>query len=652
MDKPLLELKGLGRSFVTGEQKISVLKGIDLTIYGGEMVAIVGASGSGKSTLMNILGCLDRASEGSYRIDGQETGELSSNELARLRRDHFGFIFQRYHLMQHLTATQNTEIPAIYSGVKKSLRRARAQEILNRLGLGDRCDHRPNQLSGGQQQRVSIARALMNGGDVILADEPTGALDSKSGQEMMKVLHELHARGHTIILVTHDMQVANHAERIIEISDGEIIRDQLNPDATAIEKTELPEKDTVEKQANFIQANWGRFAEAFKMALISLSSHRMRTLLTMLGIIIGITSVVSVVALGQGARQKVINDISSMGTNVIDINPGKDWGDEDAASIQTLIPSDLEALKSQVYIDSATPATGGSQVLRYRNITANASVNGVGEQYFRVKGYEISQGALFNAGDVVNQAQVVVIDQNTSKKFFAKEDPIGKIIFLGDLPCRVIGVTKEKEGPFGNSQNLQVWIPYSAAMSRLLGQQYFNSITVRVMEGTSNQIAEQSIINLLKQRHGRKDFFTSSSDSIMKTVNKTTATLTLLISAIAVISLVVGGIGVMNIMLVSVTERTHEIGIRMAVGARQEDIMQQFLIESVLVCLIGGMIGIILSYGVGLIFSLFVSSFAMKFSVISIISAFLCSTIIGVVFGFIPARNAARLDPIEALARE
>jgi macrolide transport system ATP-binding/permease protein len=652
MDKPLLELKGLGRSFVTGEQKILVLKGIDLTIYGGEMVAIVGASGSGKSTLMNILGCLDRASEGSYRIDGQETGELSSNELARLRRDHFGFIFQRYHLMSHLTATQNTEIPAIYSGVNKSLRRARAQKILSRLGLGDRCDHRPNQLSGGQQQRVSIARALMNGGDVILADEPTGALDSKSGQEMMKVLHELHARGHTIILVTHDMQVANHAERIIEISDGEIIKDKLNPDAPAIEKTELPEKDTVEKQANFIQANWGRFAEAFKMALIALSSHRMRTLLTMLGIIIGITSVVSVVALGQGARQKVINDISSMGTNVIDINPGKDWGDEDAASIQTLIPSDLEALKSQVYIDSATPATGGSQVLRYRNITANASVNGVGEQYFRVKGYEISQGALFNAGDVVNQAQVVVIDQNTSKKFFAKEDPIGKIIFLGELPCRVIGVTKEKEGPFGNSQNLLVWIPYSAAMSRLLGQQYFNSITVRVMEGTSNQIAEQSIINLLKQRHGRKDFFTSSSDSILKTVNKTTATLTLLISAIAVISLVVGGIGVMNIMLVSVTERTHEIGIRMAVGARQEDIMQQFLIESVLVCLIGGMIGIILSYCVGLIFSLFVSSFAMKFSVISIISAFLCSTIIGVVFGFIPARNAARLDPIEALARE
>jgi macrolide transport system ATP-binding/permease protein len=448
------------------------------------------------------------------------------------------------------------------------------------------------------------------------------------------------------------MQVANHAERIIEISDGEILRDQPNPDVQALEVQSLPGKRLVEKPANFIEANWGRFAEAFKMALIALTSHRMRTLLTMLGIIIGITSVVSVVALGQGARQKVINDISSMGTNVIDINPGKDWGDEDAASIQTLIPSDLEVLKAQVYVDSATPAVGGSQLLRYRNVTANASLSGVGEQYFRVKGYEIAQGAVFNAGDVNQQSQVVVIDKNTSNKFFAKEDPIGKVIFLGQLPCRIIGVTKEKEGPFGSSQNLQVWIPYSAAMSRLLGQQYFNSITVRVTEGTSNQVAEQSIINLLKQRHGRKDFFTNSSDSIMKTVNKTTATLTLMISAIAVISLVVGGIGVMNIMLVSVTERTHEIGIRMAVGARQDDIMQQFLIESVLVCLIGGMIGIVLSYGVGIIFSLLVTSFAMKFSIVSIVSAFLCSTVIGVIFGFLPARNAARLDPIEALARE
>jgi macrolide transport system ATP-binding/permease protein len=685
MGKPLLELHGLVRRFSTGDQQVEVLKGINLSINAGEMVAIVGASGSGKSTLMNILGCLDRPSEGSYRIDGRETGSLSDGELASLRRDYFGFIFQRYHLLPHLTATQNAEIPAIYAGIKKRSRQERAHQLLERLGLADRCEHRPNQLSGGQQQRVSIARALMNGGDVILADEPTGALDSKSGKEMMAVLHELHVNGHTIILVTHDQHVASHAERIIEISDGMIVRDQIHAQAheqldeyafeTASGRSKIvrsshpedaprrrssatPHKEAGEdggEMAVFqrpLRANWGRFAEAFKMALIAMMSHRMRTLLTMLGIIIGITSVVSVVALGQGAQQKVIRDISAMGTNVIDVYPGKDWGDEDAASIQTLVQSDLEALTAQVYVDSASPATGGSQLLRYRSATANASVNGVSEQYFRVKGYEIADGVSFSTDDVKQQAQVVVIDQNTRKKFFAREDPIGKVLFLGSLPCRVIGITKEKEGPMGSSSNLEVWIPYSSAMSRLLGQQYFSSITVRVKDGISNQVAEQSITKLITQRHSRKDFYTNSSDSIMKTINKTTTTLKLMISAIAVISLIVGGIGVMNIMLVSVTERTHEIGIRMAVGARKGDIMQQFLIESFLVCLLGGIIGIVCSWGVGKVFSLFVTSFAMQFSLMSIVSAFLCSTLIGVIFGFLPARNAARLDPIEALARE
>jgi macrolide transport system ATP-binding/permease protein len=652
VNKPLLELSGLVRRFVTGDQEIAVLKGIDLTIRAGEMVAIVGASGSGKSTLMNILGCLDRPSEGSYRIEGKETSQLSDAELARFRRDYFGFIFQRYHLLPHLTAAQNAEMPAIYAGANKHSRQERARKLLERLGLGERCDHRPNQLSGGQQQRVSIARALMNGGDVILADEPTGALDSQSGNEMMAVLHELHANGHTIILVTHDQQVASHAERVIKICDGVIVRDQPNPERQTTKATILPDKASPAHSINTLHARWGRFAEAFKMALRAMASHRIRTLLTMLGIIIGITSVVSVVALGQGAQRKVIKDISSMGTNVIDVNPGKDWGDEDAASIQTLVPSDLEALKSQVYVDSASPTTGGNQLLRYHNVTANATVNGVGEQFFRVKGYGMANGRAFSNDEVKQQAQVAVIDQNTSKKFFANEDPIGKVIFIGTLPCRILGVTKAKDGPFGNGSNLEIWIPYSAAMNRLLGQQYFSSITVRVQDGVSNQIAEQSLSKLLTQRHGRKDFYTSSSDSIMKTINKTTTTLALMISAIAVISLVVGGIGVMNIMLVSVTERTHEIGIRMAVGARQDDIMQQFLIEAVLVCLIGGMIGILLSYGVARIFQLFVSSFSMNFSFTSIVSAFACSSIIGVLFGFLPARNAARLDPIEALARE
>ncbi|GGP24731.1 macrolide ABC transporter ATP-binding protein/permease MacB [Silvimonas amylolytica] len=650
--RPLLQLAHLERRFPAGEEEVTVLKDINLTINAGEMVAIVGQSGSGKSTLMNILGCLDRPSSGSYQVAGRETRELETDELATLRREYFGFIFQRYHLLPHLSAEENVEIPAVYAGTDKHQRRERARALLSRLGLSDRTLHRPSQLSGGQQQRVSIARALMNGGDVILADEPTGALDSRSGEEVMNILRELHQRGHTVILVTHDMNVANNAERIIELRDGEVIDDRPNVRDEHSLPRETLDKPLAHKQ-NLLHANWGRFGEAFKMAWIAMMTHRMRTLLTMLGIIIGITSVVSVVALGQGARQKVIDDISSIGTNTIDVYPGKGWGDDKASAIQTLTPSDLAVLQSQFFIDSVTPSVSGSETLRYGNVTATSSVSGVGEQYFRVRDMKMASGQAFGAAEVTRQAQTAVIDDNTRNKLFKSwEDPVGKVILVGSLPCTVVAVAEKKESAFGSNSSLQVFIPYTTAMGRLLGQQYFNSITVRVRDSMPNDLAEASLTKVLTLRHGTQDFFTNSSDSILKTVEKTTGTLTLLISAIAVISLIVGGIGVMNIMLVSVTERTHEIGIRMAVGARQHDILQQFLIEAVLVCLMGGVIGVLLSFGIGFVFSLFVSAMAMKFSVGSIVAACVCSTLIGVIFGFMPARNAARLDPIEALARE
>ncbi|WP_035059070.1 MacB family efflux pump subunit [Andreprevotia chitinilytica] len=653
MKRPLLELTHLERRFPAGETEVTVLRDINLTIHAGEMVAIVGQSGSGKSTLMNILGCLDKPSSGSYRVAGRETGELAGDELATLRREHFGFIFQRYHLLPHLSAEANVEIPAVYASTDKAHRRARAQQLLGRLGLADRTEHRPSQLSGGQQQRVSIARALMNGGDVILADEPTGALDSHSGAEVMNILRELHHAGHTVIIVTHDMNVANNAGRIIEIRDGEIIADRANPSAHEVVPAVLVKPPAVGPRS-WLHGNWARFGEAFKMAWIAMASHRMRTLLTMLGIIIGITSVVSVVALGQGARQKVIDDISAMGTNTIDIYPGRDWGDDKAASIHTLVAGDVTALQAQFYVDSVAPNVSGTKTLRFGNITAAALISGVGEQYFRVKGLITVQGAAFQAEDVRRQAQVVVLDDNTAKKLFPHgENPVGQIILIGSVPVRVIAVTKKREAGFGGGDsNLNVWVPYTTAMGRLFGQQYFSNISVRVRDGLPNALAEQSLIKLIVQRHGTKDFFTFSSDSILQTVEKTTGTLTLLISAVAVISLVVGGIGVMNIMLVSVTERTREIGIRMAVGARQGDILQQFLIEAVLVCLLGGLIGVGLAFGIGELFSVLVSAMSMKFSTLSIVAACLCSMLIGIVFGFLPARNAARLDPIEALARE
>ncbi|WP_246791969.1 MacB family efflux pump subunit [Burkholderia perseverans] len=655
MREPLLQLTGVTRRFPAGDQDMVALRDVDLAVEAGEIVAIIGASGSGKSTLMNILGCLDHPSEGSYRIGGRETAELDRDELAQLRREHFGFIFQRYHLLPHLTAAGNVEMPAVYAGNVRAERRARATQLLARLGLADHAGHRPSQLSGGQRQRVSIARALINGGEVILADEPTGALDRRSGQDVIAVLCELNALGHTVIIVTHDEQVAAHARRIIEISEGEIVSDRLNPREpdrnVAPQATDNGGVGT--RRARSLSAGFGRFAEAFKMAWISLVSHRLRTLLTMLGIIIGITSVVSVIAIGEGAKHYMLDEISSIGTNTINIYPGSDWGDSRAESIQTLVPADVAALGEQFYVDSATPETSRSLLLRRRDVDVDAMISGVGGSFFQVRGMKMAQGTRFGADEVRRQAQVAVIDQNTRRKLFgAKANPLGEVVLIGNLPCVVIGVVADKKSAFGDLKSLNVWVPYTTASGRLFGQRYVDSITVRVRHGQPSKLAEQSLIKLMKHRHGRKDFFTYNMDSVVKTAAKTGESLTLLLSLIAVISLVVGGIGVMNIMLVSVTERTREIGIRMAVGARQADIMQQFLVEAVLVCLTGGAIGIALSFGTSFLFALCVTQWKMIFSPGSIVSAFLCSTLIGIVFGFMPARNASRLDPIDALARD
>ncbi|HHX7272207.1 TPA: MacB family efflux pump subunit [Yersinia enterocolitica] len=653
--KILLQLDNVSRWFISGEERVQVLKNINLTIHSGEMVAIVGASGSGKSTLMNILGCLDKPSSGEYLVAGRIPQHLDSNELAELRREHFGFIFQRYHLLNDLSAQENVEIPAIYAGVNREERRQRAASLLSRLGLVDRLDYRPSQLSGGQQQRVSIARALMNGGEVILADEPTGALDTHSGTEVLNILKGLHQQGHTVVIVTHDISIAEHAQRIIELRDGEVIADRQMPQPELPAKISTIETPDIAHKPPLVswKAQRDRLQEAFKMALLAMSAQRLRTLLTMLGIIIGIASVVSVVALGKGSQQQVLANINSMGTSTLEIFPGKDFGDMRSAAIHTLRATDADALAQQGYIHSVTPTVSTSTTLRYGNKSVSGTVNGVGEQYFLVRGYTLAQGMAFNRTSVDNLMQEAVIDENTRDKLFPNgENPLGKVILLGSLPCRVIGVAAKKQSGFGSDENLNVWIPYTTAMKRMLGQSYLKSITVRVNDDIDLANAEQGVTKLLTQRHGTQDFFVMNTDSIRQTIEKTTSTMTLLVSMIAVISLVVGGIGVMNIMLVSVTERTKEIGVRMAVGARTSDIMQQFLIEAVLVCLLGGCLGVVLSLVIGLLFSQFSSSFSMVYSATSIITAFICSSLIGVIFGFFPAKRAAQMDPIRALERE
>lgn len=653
--QPLLEVKNLVREFPAGESTVQILKGVNLEIYPGELVAIVGQSGSGKSTLMNILGCLDKPTTGSYKVKGRETRELEADELAQLRREYFGFIFQRYHLLGDLNAAGNVEVPAIYAGADSSQRHARAVKILTDLGLGKKTQNRPSQLSGGQQQRVSIARALMNGGDVILADEPTGALDKNSGIEVMRILRELNAKGHTIILVTHDHNVAKNATRIIEISDGNIISDQPNVPEVEEHLEKQPLIRSEQKKISSWRSAVDRLGEAFRMALLAMNAHRMRTFLTMLGIIIGIASVVSVVALGNGSQKQILENISSLGTNTITVFQGRGFGDNSRSSqSKTLIPADADALAEQPYVDGVSPSVNSSVTGRYKEIEASTTVNGVSEDFFYVRGMTFQSGQPFDRSSVMQQAQDVVIDTNTKNTFFKDgTNPVGQVILLGSVPSRIIGVIDAQKGMMGNNDSLNVYLPYSTVMSRMLGQSNVRSIIVRIKDEYPSAAAENAILNLLVQRHGAQDVFTQNADSIRETIQQTTATMTLLISAIAVISLVVGGIGVMNIMLVSVTERTQEIGVRMAVGARQSDILQQFLIEAVLVCILGGILGVLLSLGIGQLITHFAGgTFQMAYSTTSIVAAFVCSSLIGIVFGFIPARNAARLNPVDALSRE
>ncbi|WP_216935080.1 MULTISPECIES: MacB family efflux pump subunit [unclassified Acinetobacter] len=653
--QPLLEVKNLVREFPAGEGTVQILKGVNLEIYPGELVAIVGQSGSGKSTLMNILGCLDKPTTGSYKVKGRETRELEADELAQLRREYFGFIFQRYHLLGDLSAAGNVEVPAIYAGEDSSERRERAVKILTDLGLGEKTQNRPSQLSGGQQQRVSIARALMNGGDVILADEPTGALDKNSGIEVMRILRELNAKGHTIILVTHDHNVAKNATRIIEISDGNIISDQPNVPEVEDELEKQPLIRNEKKKISSWRSAVDRLGEAFRMALLAMNAHRMRTFLTMLGIIIGIASVVSVVALGNGSQKQILENISSLGTNTITVFQGRGFGDNSRSSqAKTLIPADADALAEQPYVDGVSPSVNSSVTGRYKEIEASTTINGVSEDFFYVRGMTFQSGQPFDRTSVMQQAQDVVIDTNTKNTFFKDgTNPVGQVILLGSVPSRIIGVIDAQKGMMGNNDSLNVYLPYSTVMSRMLGQSNVRSIIVRIKDEYPSAAAENAILNLLVQRHGAQDVFTQNADSIRETIQQTTATMTLLISAIAVISLVVGGIGVMNIMLVSVTERTQEIGVRMAVGARQSDILQQFLIEAVLVCILGGILGVLLSLGIGQLITHFAGdTFQMAYSTTSIVAAFVCSSLIGIVFGFIPARNAARLNPVDALSRE
>ncbi|WP_312391301.1 MacB family efflux pump subunit [Stenotrophomonas geniculata] len=647
MADALLELHGVSRAYCSAAGEVVVLKDVSLRIEAGEFIAIIGPSGSGKSTLMNILGCLDRPTEGSYRVQGVATEQMSPDELAHLRREHFGFIFQRYNLMENLSATENVALPAVYAGVDADARTARARMLLETLGLGERTTNRPSQLSGGQQQRVSIARSLMNGGAIVLADEPTGALDHASGRQVMTELKRLHAQGHTVILVTHDAAIAAHASRVIEIADGQVVSDRGMGDPAVARSAAVPERRP--EPAAERRARLDAIREAARMAVRSMLAHRLRTLLTMLGIIIGVAAVVTVVALGKGAQAQVESQINELGASTLDIFPGADFGDPRSAEIETLVVDDADHLAALSYVDSVSPNLSGSVAALQGNRRANTQVLGVGADLPRVRGLRLRAGRFFTDAEVDAHRAVGVVDQKAAKVLF-NGNPIGGTVLLGGMPVEVIGVV----GPnaFAGGATPTVYVPYTSASSRLLGSQRLESITVRVRDDVPTTAAEASLGAELQRLHGRRDFFIYNADQIRKAVMKSSQTMAALVSAIAAVALVVGGVGVMNIMLVSVKERVREIGVRLAVGARQGDILRQFLIEAVLICLFGGVLGVLFALAVGALSSLLSLGVPFLFTPGPVLAALACSSAIGLGFGYFPARSAAQLDPIQALAAE
>lgn len=660
----IIEVRNLRKVYRTESRKagedvpeVRALDGISLAIERGDFVAIVGQSGSGKSTFMQILGLLDRKTSGDYFLDGEDISAYDDEQLAAIRSHKIGFIFQFFNLLPRTTATDNVALPMLYAGDENPA--PKAQAILRKVGLETRLFHKPHQLSGGQQQRVAIARALANDPAIIFADEPTGNISTEQSNEILNMLGEMNRQGVTIILVTHEPDVAERANRIITLRDGNIASDQrIKPfeglSAASSKPISAPKKG----------ASWQRLKENLRMAFVALTLNKLRTSLATLGIVIGIGSVVAMVSVGKGAQATIEQQLSSLGTNVLTIwpvNPKSNPNMAGARSFRKFGLEDYEALRRLVAPGSpvenvGTMVTGNVQAsFGAKNVMTR--IVGATSSYEKMQNASLTAGHFFTEAESYARQRVVLLGQTVVKNLFGENfNPIGSIIKINRVEFRVIGVLTAKGSTGFQDADDQVIVPVHTTMYRILGKKLVDSLNVSVREDNLIDIATAQIEEILRTRRGIKpgtedDFSVRSLNEIRDAVNKSTQAISSLLAAIASISLLVGGIGIMNVMLVSVKERTKEIGLRKALGARKKDIMVQFLVESVMICLLGGMIGLAMGYGLAFAASAFFGWSAVVPVSAAVLAVFF-SMFVGIVFGMWPAKQASNLSPIEALRYE